>query len=68
VSVTAQGAELTEPVPATDLTDGNSVAIIDASSRYPYQLSPEYYAGIVPDGVTRVAWTSRTSTASTCTS
>ena len=57
VSVTAQSAELTQPVPATDLADGNSVAIIGASSRPPYQLGSEYYAGIVPDGVARVAWT-----------
>jgi hypothetical protein len=55
--VTAQGAELTEPVPAVDLTDGSSVAVIGASPGYPHQLAPDYYVGIVPDGVARVAWT-----------
>ena len=54
VSVTAQGAELTEPVPAVDLTDGSSVAVIGASPGYPHQLAPDYYVGIVPDGVARV--------------
>jgi hypothetical protein len=57
VSVTARGAELTEPVPAVDLSNGNDVGIVGAGSRYPYQLAPDYYVGIVPDGVARVAWT-----------
>ena len=53
VSVTASGAELTEPVPAVDLRNGHSVAIIGPGS----QPGPDYYVGIVPDGVARVAWT-----------
>ena len=57
VSVTAARAALTEPVPAVDLSNGNSVAIIGPSSRSPNPLAPDYYVGIVPNGVARVAWT-----------
>jgi hypothetical protein len=55
VSVTAHGAELTEPVPAVDLSNGNNVAIVATGSRR--QLGLDYHVGIVPDGVARVAWT-----------
>ena len=53
VSVTDRGAELTEPVPAVDLSNGNTVAIIGSGS----PPGPDYYVGIVPDGVAQVAWT-----------
>ena len=53
VSVTPNGAELTEPVPAVDLSNGRSVGILGSGS----QRGPDYYVGIVPDGVARVAWT-----------
>ncbi len=53
VSVTAGGAELTEPVPAVDLSYGRGVGIFGPGS----QPGPDYYVGIVPDGVARVAWT-----------
>ncbi len=46
VSVTDQGAELTAPVPAVDLTDSNNVGIVGPRSNQP---GADYYAGIVPD-------------------
>lgn len=49
ISVVGQRVALTEPVPAVDLADGSHVAIVGSSS--------QYYVGIVPDGVARVAWT-----------
>ncbi len=54
VSVNDQGAELTTLVPAVDLTNAHNVSIIGPASGKP---GPDYYAGIVPDGVARVAWT-----------
>jgi hypothetical protein len=57
VSVTSRGPELTEPVPAVDLSNGNGVGIIGAGATYPDQVAAQYYVGIVPDGVARAAWT-----------
>jgi len=53
VSVTAHGAELTEPVPAVDLSNGKNVAIVGPG----LQAGADYYVGIVPDGVAQVRWT-----------
>lgn len=57
VSVAAGGAELSEPVPAVDLSDGKSVRVLGGDSGTPGSLGADYYVGIVPDGVARVAWT-----------
>lgn len=54
VSVIDQSANLTEPVPAVDLTNGRNVAFVGPR---PSQPGPDYHVGIVPDGVARVAWT-----------
>jgi hypothetical protein len=57
VWVTSQGADLTAPVPAAELADGNRVALIGFLPRVTHSTGPDYQVGIVPDGVARVAWT-----------